>query len=40
MDEPSLLDQDALRIFIANQERFLAFLRSHVRSEADAEDLL
>lgn len=40
MDEPSLADQDAIRIFIANQARFLAFLRSHVRSEAEAEDLL
>lgn len=40
MADPSRIDQDALRIFIANQERFLAFLRRHVGSEAEAEDLL
>lgn len=33
-------NQDALGIFVANQPKFLAFLRKHVRSEAEAEDLL
>ncbi len=33
-------NQGALGIFIANQAKFLAFLRKHVRSEAEAEDLL
>lgn len=40
MDDPSLSNQDALPIFLANQTRFLAFLRRHVRSEEEAEDLL
>ena len=34
------MDPGTLEIFLANQPRFLAFLRRHVRSEAEAEDLL
>jgi RNA polymerase sigma-70 factor (ECF subfamily) len=40
MDADAQADQDALKIFIANQPRFLAFLRRHVQSESEAEDLL
>jgi RNA polymerase sigma-70 factor (ECF subfamily) len=40
MDHPCQSDPDALRIFLENQPRFLGFLRQHVRSEAEAEDLL
>lgn len=40
MDNPSRIDPEALRIFIAQRERFLSFLRRHVRNESEAEDLL
>jgi len=40
MGNPSPIDQDTLRVFIAHQKRFLSFLRRHVRNGSEAEDLL
>ncbi len=40
MDAETRSEADTLDLFIANQPRFLAFLRRHVRDEAEAEDLL
>lgn len=40
MDQPTPANEDTLRVFIANQPRFLTFLRRHVRNGDEAEDLL
>jgi len=40
MESESLPGPETLGIFIANQPRFLAFLRRRLKSEAEAEDLL
>jgi RNA polymerase sigma factor (sigma-70 family) len=40
MESEARPEAESLDLFIANQPRFLAFLRRHVRDEAEAEDLL